>query len=227
MAQSGVGRSDFLKKAWPLSQQPPSFLFGRSYKLILIPGPYRGLVIVRIPGEHNFPRSVIAKCELCGADTFAASCLFAPLASEGINFYRGYGIVLFRTIERFPPEYGLKAWLPACVHSHRNTLDLIIGGNFDGDCPAALGFQLCVNGIHISNNLPQPRTLSILRKRRSQLAITPRLCLRPIPATHIGKLVNLVPLNRQPFPHPLTHRPQPPDVPIRQTRPLDHPLVEN
>jgi hypothetical protein len=43
----------------------------------------------------------------------------------------------------------------------------------------------------------------------------------------IRKLVNLIPLARQPLPHPFTHRPQTPDIPIRQQRPLDHALVEN
>jgi integrase len=33
--------------------------------------------------------------------------------------------------------------------------------------------------------------------------------------------------SNQLYPHPLTLRPQPPDVPIRQQRPLDHALVEN
>ena len=41
------------------------------------------------------------------------------------------------------------------------------------------------------------------------------------------KRMNPVPVVCQPYPHPFTLRPQPPDVPRRQLRPFDHALVEN
>ena len=90
----------------------------------------------------------MSESELCGNLRPSRCQLLTSLAREWVNTDSGVRLRLARAIENFAAEYSLKARLASRVHTHSDALDLFVGGNLDSNGLPALGFQLCVNGIH-------------------------------------------------------------------------------